>query len=137
MSRIVFTTREEELMNFLWDYGEALTANDMICKCKDHSWSDNYIRVMLRALEKKGAIELCGLEATRTQYARKFKPAISKEDFYLQYVAGAGIDINAFAKSAVSLAAKSKEGRKDELIQKLEQVIKEYRAEEEKNSSLE
>ena len=125
MSRIVFTTREEELMNFLWEYGEPLTANDMILNCKDHSWSDNYIRVMLRALEKKGAIELCGLEATRTQYARKFKPAISKEEFYLQYVVGAGVDPCAFAKAAVALAAKSKDGKKDELIQRLDQVLKE------------
>ena len=125
MSRIVFTTREEELMNFLWDYGEPLTANDMILNCKDHSWSDNYIRVMLRALEKKGALELCGLEATRTQYARKFKPAISKEEFYLQYVVGAGVDLCALAKAAVSMAAKTKEGKKDPLIQRLEEAVKE------------
>lgn len=132
MKRIVFTTREEELMNFLWEYGEPMTANDMIKHCDNHSWSDNYVRVMLRALEKKGAIELCGLEATRTQYARKFRPAISKEEFYLQYVAGAGLDTNAFAKAAVSMAAKSDAGSKDRLIQKLEKIIEEFEAGESK-----
>lgn len=126
MSRIVLTTREEELMNFLWNYDEPLTANDMIINCKSHSWSDNYIRVMLRALERKGAIELCGLEATRTQYARKFQPAISKEEFYLQYVVGAGVDACDFAKKAVALAAKSKEGKNDEALQEMDQVLKNH-----------
>ena len=55
-THLTLTKREEELMEFLWQQGEPLAANEILDRCKERSWSDRYLQAMLRSLEKKGAI---------------------------------------------------------------------------------
>lgn len=125
MKNISFTKREEELMDFLWSYGEPITSNEMMELCKERTWSDSYLHVMLRSLQKKGAIEQCGLVQYGTQYARQFRCAISKEEYFVRLAMGKGVDKDSFAKVAVAMAA-SKEDDNEELIRTLEKIIEDF-----------
>ena len=61
MASLSLTKQEENLMNFLWDYGQPATSHDVMEKCATITWSVNYIHVMFRSLLKKGAIKCCGM----------------------------------------------------------------------------
>lgn len=112
-------------MNFLWSYGKPATSNEMLENCKERTWSESYLHVMLHSLEKKGAIERCGLVQYGSQYARQFRCVISKEEYFVQLAMERGVDRGIFAQVAVAMASKSKSEDKDELIQTLEDIIKE------------
>ena len=122
-----FTRREEELMEFLWGYGQPLTSYNMVDLCKDRDWKDSYIHIMIRSLEKKGAIECCGVEKSGIKYARKFRPAITKEEYYVQLALSAGVDRELFAKTAAGLVRKDSSNDQEKLIQELEEIIKEFK----------
>lgn len=122
---IQFTKREEELMNFLWSYGKPATSNEMLENCQNRTWSESYLHVMLRSLEKKGAIRLCGFVQYGTQYARQFECAITKEEYYVQLALDRGVNKGIFAQIAVAMSAKVNPKDKDELIHTLEDIIEE------------
>ncbi len=124
---MVFTKRETELMDFLWSYGEPVTGKDILVLCKKRTWADNYLGVMLRSLEKKGAIRCCGMKLYGTKYARQFESTISREEYYVQLAKGNGVDVEAFAKAAVGLVKEEKSSNQEELIQELEKIIKEFK----------
>lgn len=121
------TKREEELMNFMWGYGKPVTSYEMVSLCRDRDWKDSYIHIMIRSLEKKGAIECCGAKRSGIKYARKFRAAISKEEYYVQLALSAGVDRVSFAKLAAGLIPKDDPDERDDLIQKLEEIIREYK----------
>lgn len=122
---IQFTNREEELMNFLWEYGKPATSNEMLEYCVSRTWSDSYLHVMLRSLERKGAIEHCGLVQYGTQYARQFRTCLTKEQYYVQLAEERGVEKGSFVQFAVAMAQKIKPDEKEELIHTLEEFIKE------------
>ena len=66
---IQLTEREEQVMNFMWEYGRPVTSNDILELCTDRTWKDSYLQIMLRSLKKKGAIKECGRILYNTQYA--------------------------------------------------------------------
>lgn len=122
-----FTKREEELMNFMWEYGKPVTSYEMVDLCKDRDWKDSYIHIMIRSLEKKGAIECCGAERSGIKYARKFRAAVSKEEYYVQLALSAGVNRALFAKIASGLVPEDDPDEREQLVQKLEDIIKEYK----------
>ena len=121
---MVFTKRETELMDFLWSYGEPVTGKDILVLCKKRTWADNYLGVMLRSLEKKGAIRCCGMKLYGTKYARQFESTISREEYYVQLAKGNGVDVEAFAKAAVGEPTNHLDMP---TIEKLEKIIKEFK----------
>lgn len=127
---IKFTKREEELMDFLWERGEPATTKEMQELCKGRTWSDNYLHVMLRNLEANGVIECCGAELYGTKYARKFRCAMTKEEYYVQLALGSGVDTNSFASAAVGMVTKDGATDHTELISQLEKIIQEFREKE-------
>ena len=52
------TTKEEELMNLLWKQDKPMTSVEILAIGDEHSWSDNYLPIMLKSLLKKKAIEV-------------------------------------------------------------------------------
>lgn len=127
---MVFTKRETELMDFLWSYGEPVTGNDILEQCKEHTWADTYLGIMLRSLEKKGAIRCCGMKLYGTKYARQFESAITKEEYYVQLARDNGVDMEAFARAAVGLVKKEAPEEQEALINELENIIQEFREKE-------
>ena len=87
------TKQEENLMNFLWDYGQPATSHDVMEKCSNITWSVNYIHVMFRSLLKKGAIECCGMVQYGSQYARQFRCVVTREEYFSQQAKKNGMNV--------------------------------------------
>ena len=47
---IGLTRREEELMDFLWEYDQPITSNNILESYDTSYWSESYLYVMLRPL---------------------------------------------------------------------------------------
>lgn len=122
MDVIKLTEREEEVMNFMWEYGKPVTSNDILELCKKRTWRDSYLLIMLRSLEKKGAIKICGRVQSNTQYARLLKPALSKEQYYIQLAFKRGVDKKRFVQLAVSELCNSDKKDAEELIASLTDI---------------
>lgn len=127
MDRVSLTKREEELMSFLWDFGEPLTVRAMLDFCPKRTWSDNYLNVMIRSLEKKGAIEACDMMRYSRQYARAFRPVLGWEEYYIYMAVNHGADAALLAQAAVAFVLREKPENMDQLLQELEKVLEEYR----------
>ena len=126
MQNVAFTKREEELMNFLWSVDEPLTGNEILERCTERTWSDSYLHVMLRSLSEKKAIESCGLVRYVTQYARKFRYTITKEEYYVRLAISGGVDPIRYLSEAGNLVIDvATRGSKKVLKEKLEKLIKE------------
>lgn len=122
MDVIKLTEREEEVMNFMWEYGKPVTSNDILELCKKRTWRDSYLLIMLRSLEKKGAIKICGRVQYNTQYARLLKPALNKEQYYIQLAFKRGVDKKRFVQLAVSELYNSDKKDVEELIASLTDI---------------
>ena len=127
---MVLTNREEELMDFLWEQNKPLAANEILAECKERSWSDRYLQVMLRSLEKKGAIESCGMVRQGNHYSRQFHCRLTKEEYFAQLAQASGVNSRLFARAVVSLAAKASPKEQEEVIRELEQLLEEYKQKE-------
>lgn len=77
----MLTKSEKQLMELLWNVGEPLTYVNILEKSEDKSWKDSYIHIMIRSLLKKGVIKVAGVELVCKNYARKFAPAMTKEEY--------------------------------------------------------
>lgn len=126
---ITLTKREEELMDFLWDSGEAMTSNDILEKCSGRTWSDSYLQVMIRSLLGKGMLEQVGMVRYGTQYARKFSCTMCREEYLVALAAEREMDKGTFAKAAVTMAVKGSGENRQALISELRKLLKELAAE--------
>ena len=120
-----FTRREEELMELLWETGQPMTSIEMIADKKERTWKDNYLKVIIRALLEKGAIRVCGVKQYKTQYARQFEYVITREDYIAKQAVAKGLNGSSLTNIAVAMAKET--GSEEELIARLEEVIKELR----------
>ena len=77
----MLTKSEKQLMELLWTVGEPLTYVNIIERGVDKSWKDSYIHIMIRSLLKKGVIKVAGVQLVCKNYARKFAPAMTKEEY--------------------------------------------------------
>lgn len=122
---IQLTEREEEVMNFMWEYGKPVTSNDILALCTNRTWKDSYLQIMLRSLKKKGAIKECGRILYNTQYAYLLKPTLTKEEYYLQLAYKRGVNRRSFIQLAVSIANDMEPEETDSLIDSLSKLIEE------------
>lgn len=121
------TKREEELMEFLWQQGEPLAANEILAQCPNRSWSDRYLQAMLRSLEKKGAIEASGTLREGNHYSRRFRCRMTKEEYFAQLAKASGVDSRLFTRAVVSLAAETSPAEQEKIIQELERLLEDYK----------
>lgn len=123
MASLSLTKQEENLMNFLWDYGQPATSHDVMEKCATITWSVNYIHVMFRSLLKKGAIKCCGMVQYGSQYARQFRCVVTREEYFSQQAKKNGMDIKSLLRTAAAMAAQVDEKEQAELVEELEEII--------------
>ena len=116
------TKSEEVLMNIFWASEHPLTSVEILEMTKDQSWNGNYIHVMLRSLEKKGLIKVCGVRQYANQYARQFEPAATKAEYAADFLISKGLT-DSISQVTVALANKSENTDKDELISQLQEII--------------
>lgn len=116
------TDKEVELMELLLKQDKPLTSVEILAIPDDHSWSDNYLPIMLKSLLDKNAIEVCGYVRCGTQYARQFKYSITREEYVALFAVGRGLDAQSIPKVAVAMVTELQED-KDDIIRELEGII--------------
>ena len=121
---IGLTRREEELMDFLWEYDQPITSNNILESYETSYWSESYLYVMLRSLEKKGLLKQIEPVKYGAQYSRQFACGMTKEEYYVALAAGkSNMDKNLFAELAVDMALRENKAHSKELIAKLEEML--------------
>ena len=120
------TTKEEELMNLLWKQDKPMTSVEILAIGDEHSWSDNYLPIMLKSLLKKKAIEVCGYAQCGTQYARQFRYLLSREEYVARLAVGRGLEAHSIPKVAVAMVEELGEDKND-VIRELEEIIQKLR----------
>ena len=80
------TPRQTELMEFLWEANEPMTANKMAEKLAPAGWNNVTLFKTVQALSTDGFLEVAGLEKTVKTYARKLAPTMTKAQYYASIV---------------------------------------------------
>lgn len=80
------TPRRTELMEFLWEANEPMTANKMAEKLAPAGWNNVTLFKTVQALSTDGFLEVAGLEKTVKTYARKLAPTMTKAQYYASIV---------------------------------------------------
>lgn len=78
------TNSELAVMEVLWQAEKELSSHEIIEKSKDAGWKKSYIHIMLNSLLEKGMIVVVGFVKRTKNYARTFKPKISKPEYVLR-----------------------------------------------------
>ncbi len=115
------TKSEEQMMDIFWSASDPLTSVDIVnMKIRD-TWGNGLVHNIIRSLLKKGLLEECGIERYKTQYARKLRPAMTKEEYIAKLMsAKAGGKESRFK---VLLALAKEEENVEEMVSELEEVI--------------
>lgn len=122
--------REEMLMELLWESRKPLTSVELLRLPEMEEWNEAYMYRALKSLLDKQLIRVCGVEQCRTQYARQFEPALTKEEYAVKLLTDRGMKKSSIAKIAMALvedAGGDEEGETDELIGELELIIEKLR----------
>ena len=80
----MLTRSEKQIMELLWSIDEPLTCLEIIDRCENKRWKDSYIHIMIRSLLEKGMIKVSGVELVCKNYARKFGPALTKDEYIVK-----------------------------------------------------
>lgn len=118
------TKSEEQMMDIFWSSETPLTSVDIVnMKVKD-SWCNGLVHNIIRSLLKKGLLEECGMEHYGTQYARKLRPAYERETYAAKFLIS-----KMKGKVSVSkvVAALAREDNSEEIIEELENIIRDMR----------
>ena len=120
------TKSEMEIMEVLWDEGEALTSAEIIQKSKEKEWKDSSVHLLINSLLKKKVVTVAGFKKTTKNYARTFVPVEGKE----QFLVGQVIDnkITSDAKKRIYSYIIEKENN-PEMIKYVEKLLEERKKE--------
>ncbi|MDE6984580.1 MAG: hypothetical protein K2O99_08630 [Lachnospiraceae bacterium] len=127
----ILNKREEELMNYLWEIKQPLTAGEMAKQLESAGWTNITLCRTVQSLSDNGYLEVVGLEKTVKTYARKLMPSLTKEEYYSSMLMSRGINANSLADITAALIGASRKtpGEKDaEVIAKLEEIIASLKA---------
>ena len=120
------TKSELDVMEVLWDEGEALTSAEIIQKSKEKEWKDSSVHLLINSLLKKKVVTVAGFKKTTKNYARTFVPVEGKE----QFLVGQVIDnkITSDAKKRIYSYIIEKENN-PEMIKYVEKLLEERKKE--------
>ena len=76
------TRSEMEIMDVLWEAGEALSRSDLLERSGEKSWKDSSVHILLNGLLQKEAIREAGLVKRSKTYGRTFLPTMSREEYF-------------------------------------------------------
>jgi len=75
------TESEQQVLDLLWDRDEPLTSSEIVDFCEGRTWKESYIHILINSLLKKKMIEVAGFKKTTKNYARTFKPCMTREEY--------------------------------------------------------
>ncbi len=126
----MLTKSEKQIMELLWNVDEPMTCFEIIERCEGKTWKDSYIHIMIRSLLEKGMIKVDGVELVCKNYARKFAPAMTKDEYIVKTLVNEKVWTNdkmpplfsAFVNNEADLAVLDQfdaiiQARKQELIE--------------------
>lgn len=119
------TKSEEQMMDIFWSGGKPLTSVDIVNMKVRDTWGNGLVHNIIRSLLKKELLEECGIERYKTQYARKLRPAMTKEEYIakMMFHRADGKE----SRYKVMLALAKEEEDTDEMIRDLKGIIQELR----------
>lgn len=117
--------KEELVMELLWMKNEPLTSVEIFQHFETQGWNEMSVYRAVNSLLEKNLLCVCGKELYRSQYARKFEPVLTKEEYIVHVLCR--IKKSNIAKIVMALVKEDeKEGNgNDKLVAKLEAIIKE------------
>lgn len=77
------TNSEQQVLDLLWDSGEALTSSQIVQLCEGRTWKESYIHILINSLLKKEMIKISGFKKTTKNYARTFVPTMTRDEYSL------------------------------------------------------
>ncbi|MCM1183035.1 MAG: BlaI/MecI/CopY family transcriptional regulator [Roseburia sp.] len=129
------TEREQAVMDLLWRSEEALTSVDIGERLHDVVENATYVHRAINKLLMVGLIKECGSIRYRTQYARRFIPCMTREEYAAQCLIKQGIQAKSIGKLAMALVKETECGKgeeRQEVIETLQEIIDRLRAQPEK-----
>ena len=88
MKNNLLSQAEQQVMDVFWSVDTPLTSVELSKHSTEKGWKSSYIYILIRSLLKKQMIEPCGTLQYGTQYARQFKPIVSKEEYAARLALG-------------------------------------------------
>ena len=76
------TRSEMEIMDVLWESGEALSRADLLARSEEKTWKDSSVHILLNGLLHKGAIREAGLVKRSKTYGRTFAHTLTREEYF-------------------------------------------------------
>ena len=85
MSRMkgTITPSEYEVLEVMWSTEKEMTASEIVEISKNKTWKSSSVHLLISSLLKKDLVEISGFKKTTKNFARTFKPSISKSNFIL------------------------------------------------------
>mgnify|MGYP001029941978 CR=1 FL=1 len=118
--------REQRVMDLLWEKDEALTSVDILERLSDIMPNTTYVHRTINALLDAGLIQERGSVRYNTQYARKFVPCMTREEYAAKFLVLHGIQTESFVRVAMALFQETQEDKNkhaDEMIEQLQEII--------------
>ncbi len=122
--------REQYVMDLLWKKEEALTSVDILEQLGDIMQNPTYVHRTINQLLEAGLIQECGSVRYNTQYARKFVPCMTREEYAVKYLVMHGLQRGSFGKVAAALLKETQSDNNNdmgELITQLQEIIDELK----------
>lgn len=123
--------REQCVMDLLWEKEEALTSVDIFEQLGDIMQNQTYVHRTINQLLAANFIQECGSVRYNTQYARKFAPCMTREEYAAKYLVKHGIQRKSLGKVAAALLKETRDDKNkhtDEMIAQLQEIIDELKA---------
>ena len=76
------TKSEMEIMDVLWEDGNALSRSDFLARHHEKTWKDSSVHILLNSLLSKGAIREAGIVKRSKTYGRTFLPTMTREEYF-------------------------------------------------------
>lgn len=130
--RKVMNKSEEKLMDFLWKQDKAMTIMEIEQHMAGRGLKKATIFKAVQSLLEQEYLCVNGFERVSKTYARKFKPAVTKEEYAAVVLGARGIDTNSLGNLAMAMlgndnSEKRGEEADEKLIQELEDIIVQLR----------
>ena len=130
--RKVMGKSEEKLMDFLWEQNKAMTIVEIEQQMAREGLKKATIFKAVQSLVEQEYLRVNGFERVSKSYARKFEPAVTKEEYAAVVLAARGIDTNSLGNLAMAMLGNENSEERDEeadekLIEELEDIIVQLR----------
>ncbi len=123
------TNKEYEIMKVLWGSDRPLLISDILEKVTNIA--SNSLHPMIKKLINDGFIEVVGNMRVVKTKSRLYTPAVTVDEYAAMQLAGiakvTGIELN--YKSVLSYVIKQSKNNNEDIINEIEEFIKEYRGE--------